>query len=277
MKICILILAHKNPQQLKRLVARLHAEHYEVLVHVDLKAREIFEPFESYMFSTTAVYWGGYSTVKATLELFDKAMTLNADYYFLISGQDYPLQTRKEIERQIDTSKILMSYDPLPIKGLGLNDGLERYRIFHFQDTGKWVPPFPSFLTRLKRRLGINRKFLKGKKPFVGSQWFGASKEVLAFLLQETEQYEWYFKYVMLSDEMTFHTILANSDYAIKVTNNNFRKIAWDRPGPKPYVWQTSNLEELITSDAFFARKFDCENNFEIFDAIDSHTFQPKN
>ena len=48
--------------------------------------------------------------------------------------------------------------------------------------------------------------------------------------------------------------------------DSNMRLIDWNRGNP--YVFKSSDFEELIKSDMLFARKFDCSVDKQIIDKI---------
>jgi hypothetical protein len=107
-KLAILLLAHQNQKQLKRLLLRLIHENIDVFIHLDKKwAIADNDKTELLKASSTKVFlcenrisgklfeW---SLVEATLELIKKAKQVEEEkkitynYYALLSGQDYPIK-----------------------------------------------------------------------------------------------------------------------------------------------------------------------------------------
>ena len=98
MKIAFLMLCHKFPGQVNALAAALARYGAHVYIHPDALSGiggelrggdNIFILPESLR---EKVIWGGFSVVRATLELMDYALERDDyDYLWLISGQDVPL------------------------------------------------------------------------------------------------------------------------------------------------------------------------------------------
>src|ERR1700761_4217121 len=106
MKLAHLILVHKGPQQVQRLLSRLIDPGSDIFIHVDLKCDlEDYSgllTYENVYFikNRIGVNWGGYSILQATLngfqEILDKGVTYS--HINLLSGQDYLLQDIKHIQ-----------------------------------------------------------------------------------------------------------------------------------------------------------------------------------
>jgi hypothetical protein len=108
MRIAYLILAHRYPEQLIRLVKRLNTPDNCFLIHLDRKAddgmeqelRSRLEPLGNVRFvARQACYWGDFSLLKATLVGLAAAFSsdLKFDWLVLLTGQDYPLRSNGEI------------------------------------------------------------------------------------------------------------------------------------------------------------------------------------
>src|SRR5215218_437395 len=103
MKITYIILAHKLPNQLARLVSRLCAASVSFLVHIDRNTDdETNHEMLAALWSQSNVYvlpryscpWSSWNVVLAPLEGFEQVIRANLlpDYVILLSGQDYPLK-----------------------------------------------------------------------------------------------------------------------------------------------------------------------------------------
>ncbi|HCB3649262.1 TPA: core-2/I-branching enzyme, partial [Klebsiella pneumoniae] len=74
----------------------------EVLIHVDANSKIedfLFLSSKNVIFvkNRVKIKWGGYSQVAATIELLKTASANCFDYFFLISGDDLPCKTNKDI------------------------------------------------------------------------------------------------------------------------------------------------------------------------------------
>jgi len=212
------------------------------------------------------VAWGGYSTIRATLSLFKKALIIKADYYFLLSGNDYPLLGSVDIEKQLQKGGEFIECWKLPAVHWGKDGGFERLQRCYFQAYPDWL----NFkIVKCQRDFNIKKKLPSNMHFFGGHQWFTLSHNAISFLLRETPKYEHVYNYSLLADESIFQTILMNSHFSEHIVNDNLRLIefvgtAW----PKPRVWKESDFEYLVESGKVFARKFDSRDT-RLFDMLD--------
>lgn len=111
MEINYIILAHKNPAQLKRLIHRLNSVGNYFYVHVDRNCpieqfeREIDEKDNIFFLrdqQRKTVVWGDFSMVEATLNaLLQLKKDRRKGYCILLSGQDYPLKSSADIAKYL--------------------------------------------------------------------------------------------------------------------------------------------------------------------------------
>src|SRR3954462_5499939 len=104
MRVGYLILTHLNPRLLQRIIQTLSSENTDFFVHVDAKFD--IAPFmraraENVVFlrDRISVFWGEFSQVRAILGLIRNALESQRshDYFVLLSGSDYPLQSKEYI------------------------------------------------------------------------------------------------------------------------------------------------------------------------------------
>lgn len=100
-KVSYIVLSHRNPAQIRRLVDRIiySDPHGHVLLHHDSRAAELDlgvyaeHPRVHVSVSSSDRRWGSYTLVADLMEAIGKAMTLLApDWLTVLSGQDYPLR-----------------------------------------------------------------------------------------------------------------------------------------------------------------------------------------
>lgn len=106
MKIAILIQCHKNPKQINLLLERLNHPDIDCYLHIDKKADftdKIIHRENVFVLpdeQRVSVEWAQISQVTATLNLLNTAVAGirgGYDYYWLISGQDWPLRSADKI------------------------------------------------------------------------------------------------------------------------------------------------------------------------------------
>lgn len=282
MKIAYLIIAHKNPTQLIRLIDRLNSENSFFIVHYDKKSnikeydylKKNLESRNNVYFikKRIKIYWGEFSIIKIIIRLLNELKRLNVsyDYAILLSGDHYPIKLNKSIE------KFLLKNNGYSfIQGSSMITGwgkclCERYEKWHIFVDGKFQDyPGENFPIIIKRR------FIKGFEPFYGSSWFCLSKEIVNYIidfLKNNKKYARYFKFVHIPEESFFNTILYNSKYKNKIINDDLVYIKWPKPPEDtshPYIITKNYFKELKNSKDLFARKFDSTIDSEILNLID--------
>lgn len=277
-KIAILILAHKNPAQVKRLVRHLDFD-FDVFIHIDRRSPIMVSDFDE--FARTAVMkkykstWGGLGIVEATLELFRLATRGSCyDRYVLISGQDVPLWTNLQISSFFNQNR---EVDFVEMKALGAKDEsvLERVTAYHFfpKNVRSWAwlqkGHISYLLTRLAAGLGhtLNRLFMARvfRRPtdyffYYGSQWMDLKAATVQNLLQYVSQNPSFlrrFRFTHAPDEFFFQSAIGNCGVLPSSTARPLRYIDWERGPEHPRVIRLDDLPRLESSKMMFARKLD--------------------
>lgn len=299
MKIAYLILVHKHPGQLVRLVRKLSTEKTSFFVHIDKKTDdEVYSQMvrglgnvpKVHFLKRQRVVWGHSSIVTATIrgirEMFNQNVPF--DYVVLLSGQDYPLKSNSYIEKILRDNEpnSFIEYFPLPYahwqeQGED-NGGLDRIEYWHFRLFGRPLK-FPAerrFNSRIVSLLWstlifffpVKRKFPKGFKPFAGSAWWCLSRDCVEYVYDFTERnraFVNFFKYVAAPDEIFFQTVVLNSPFKESVINDSLRYIHWPDNWDHPAVLREDDFEDIAKSSSLFARKFDISVDAGVLDMID--------
>jgi hypothetical protein len=203
--------------------------------------------------------------VQATLELMRHAHGEGAsDYYQLLSDSCYPIKSNRDIARKLGANAfnyITINHELTPQSPL-----YWRVKRHHWPDL--MSPRSQSRVYKLSRRLAARfspRRLPRGIRFYKGWQWWCLSHECIAYILGYVESHPEivrFCRYTFIPDEMFFHTIIGNSEYARTlspgfaegtIAGNHY--IRW--AGGKPCVLKADAFEALIESDACFARKFD--------------------
>ena len=106
--IAYLVLCHDEPELLRRVATVLNYNEDKVFVHVDKKVD--VKPFKKAVAGLQnvivldkryEVFWGGFSSIIATMELIRAALSsgINFDRIILLQGKDYPLHSPEYIHR----------------------------------------------------------------------------------------------------------------------------------------------------------------------------------
>ncbi|MBN1321077.1 MAG: hypothetical protein JXA87_09575 [Thermoleophilia bacterium] len=297
MRIAYVILAHKQPQQLRRLAARLDAPGVSFFVHVDRRVGAAafqqfvgaLESFENVRFVRRRVSrWGEFGLVRATLEGIAEALRQEppVDYVVFLTGQDYPIKSRAFIDEFFERSRgrSFLDYDPVPSERYAeAGPRLERWyvhllgRDFLLPDRRRGLEllrsprRWPVFLVScfLPRR----RPPLKGYKPFTGSAYWALSRACAGYVddfARRERSFVRHFKSVWVPDELFFQTMLLNSPFADEIDNSDLHHIRWSAGQAHPATLTAADLDEIACSPALFARKFDLEVDERVLDLIDA-------
>jgi len=284
MKIAILILAHKNIDQVRKLVDVLKRD-FEVFIHFDKRfpvPAGIAEEHVHVADRRYTTYWGSYYTQLAILELLKQAHSQSCDYYMLISGQDLPLMTNERIKTFVsDNYKDIFYHFELPRESLGLDGGQQRMTLYwdtKYESGNSLIRPlilpikgaFYS-IRKLQTSLGIYRPLQF--RLFCGSLWLNLTNNAVTYILEFIEKNPWYIKRYKLTrctDEIFFHSILLGFDYNGKnaVVNDDMRYIDWTSGPQYPRTLTMVDYRNCIQSGRLFGRKFDQLVDEEIIEKI---------
>lgn len=251
-----LILVHKSPYQLLRLIARLDAEWVHFFIHVDKKCnittfKEILPENERIHYVSDEERidggWGDLTLIDAALACMRLAIKSNATgHCALLSGQDYPLRTPRYIkdylDSHIDCNFISIYSIPDPKKKTE-KGGYERFVSYTFDCNNPSDPRMKAKIQplslRVKTLLGfwrllryrrdilpvaICKYFQKRIYPHNLAQtfnefWCVLTIDAIRFLIETWEgrpDLREYYKYTHIPDETLFGSILC--------TNRNFKE-----------------------------------------------------
>ncbi|GHA63687.1 beta-1,6-N-acetylglucosaminyltransferase [Pontibacter akesuensis] len=306
-----IILAHTNPEQLKRLVSRLSDGCSSFYIHIDKKSEinaflACFENAAHVTFIPDRVdcIWGDFSQVEATLNLINEVISGGREgYTIFLSGQDYPIKSNREINAFLEKNSgfefISLEHKPIQKAHYLYKERVEAYKINI--SSKRWdyviVPyifspidvkrTFAKFLLRKVSVQDLLLSFKKRKQPFAehckGPQWWAFSSNTLhkihSYVQDNKEELFSYYKHTIYSDEQFFHTILwelmkRDPDIRLK---DYLHYINWEREGVElPVTFDRNDIEELVSQpeDKLFARKFDARYDAEILDKLDKHLQQ---
>lgn len=307
MQINYIILAHRYPKQLRRLIQKLTTPEAFFYVHIDkntsidLFAKELADlPNISFVGDRKQGIWGDIGIVNATVNALKQIVRDKKDgYCVLLSGQDYPIKSNDDIKFYFASNlgNEFIDIVPLPTKHLSI-DRIEKYKFnlssrkedfiqigsileadFFTKETLKKiyrlirVGRYDFILKVLKRR-----KYPNYIKPYGGSQWWALTTQTAEKIIQFVDEYPDFVKYhtySLIPDEMFFQSIIM---YLIE--ENNKIKIMpfltyvnWEKKNcDLPVTFSTADFEELISQSDYklFARKFDSNISEVILDKIDA-------
>ena len=278
-KIAVLILAHRNPNQLHRLINKFDSELFDIYIHVDKKVN-----FDEYYLEKNNCYfidsrvdvkWGGFSLCEATINLLEVASKKEYVHYYLMSGSDYLLKSSEELYNYLVNNK---KYNfNTSIKTTGFYN--KRYEIKY----RPWLSN-NNFICKVIKNLymiitgGRTHTFnlfkLEYKTNFkvsFASEWFCYNHDAVTYILNylsQNKEYSEFMKSTLVPDEMFFISILTNSSYS-KTIREGLTYVDWSENKRSPKTFTRNDLEDLKESNYFVARKFDENYDSEILDLLD--------
>lgn len=285
MKIAYIILAHTAPNHLLRLVTKLSHPADTFYIHIDLKSdikvfKKVFKSCSSnviFIENRVESQWGGMGLVQATLNAMMDIVqsSVDNDHIVLLSGADYPIKPTEEIRKylKVNKNKLFLTFEKFPIPRLnyGGKDRIECYSfsLGHRRETYipfSWKPKLSLKGKILNVFLGCKTVFKKKRKfPFeweayYGSQWWSMSYDAIEFVVDFIRNNDSYIKFhqdSLIPDEMFFQSLLLNA-YPNKehIINENLRYIDFPEKSSHPKTLLTIDLNELLSSEKLFARKF---------------------
>lgn len=252
---------------------------------------------------------GSYSLVQISDELMMTAVEwgkengVHFDYYCLLSGQDYLIQSVRSINTQLLQNYPKPYIDCTPCyRGNWVYNGS--------RDCG-WYKEVARKLSKVMPHTSWRRKIIKaplllanivlrdfmnpqkrleksGVKLFGGSAWWILPDDMVAYLIEERAKFGkksrfFPLTYVGVPEENYYQTILMNSSFNQRIEVNppdmvaqNCKTYANFTPVGKkfighPYILKTEDksLLEKLAENKFFARKFDIQVDSKILDWID--------
>lgn len=285
MRIAYLILCHKNPKQVEKLIQQLDDGNCDFFLHIDKKV-----DISPYQFTLKNIYyvpdskrvdikWASVEMVYATLLLMDlvRETHIKYDYISLLSGQDFPIKSNVEIQSYLQDNKGFNFIEIVPRSDWRYKRYLKRNLLYY----PKWMYS-ESRITKVLKRLYV---LLTGGNNYTfsvfyrknnlatdfefGSQWWCFTYDCFCWILDYIKgnpQFLRFYKNAMTADESFFQTVFMVSPYK----NERMDKITYLEMGNNhPKVFTEDDYELLMNGRSeLFARKFDDNVNSVIMSKI---------
>lgn len=283
MRVAHIIIAHKNPLQLERLVRKMQHENFDFYIHIDKKVDMgeflYLEQIPGVYFINERVVcnWGGHSTLKAMLNSLKEVLKKNTDYgfYNLLSAQDYPLKRNEELYRFLKEHQqnSFVFYEPEEESDWWqmAKHRYEQYHLTDFNFFGKY------FMQGVMNKILPLRKFPMSLKLYGGrkASWWTLNHECASYLsgfFDQKSKLDQFLKFCWGTDEFVIPTILLNSPLKDQIINDNLRYIYFPEGKANPRILELEDMSLMVNSNMFFARKFDMPMSAAVLDKIDEQT-----
>lgn len=243
-----IILAHKDPEQVKRLVDNLDQDAVFVFHICKNASTEVFNDFKTVLNSEkhffcerVRSFWGEIGLVQATLNALNTLVdsSLTYDYVHLLSGQDFPIKNNQE-----------------------RNDYLEQHKGKEFLLHWKFYPIDPN-----------NKKDLEGN-PWAASKHYQSKRLTHYYIRHKGEKYVIPEKYDTSLKEMSFPKALVHflkkapsylreGDFNYKLKEFRFtRSLPYPKPLPDMQFWGGSHWFSITPKAVKYLVDFDSKDKY---------------
>ena len=286
MRVAYLVLSHRNPEQVLRLVRALRqGPAAEVLVRHDQRrsplspadveatgARPVEDGIE--------VEWAAWSHVEVMLAGLRRAARLEPDWTLVLSGQDYPLRPMTEIEAGLAASEadaMLGSVREIETRRPRVDDEFFLRVAYRHYRRPQGLPHLPRLLRPLvyvrdlPPLVGVRRLRRPGLRLYSSADWLTLGRRGLESVLAAGNDRTLLraFRRVAVPSESFFASVLLN-DPRLRIERDLRRFLAFARPGlPHPETLTSADLDTALASGADFARKFDIAVDSRALDLLD--------
>lgn len=293
MRQAFLILTKNVNEQLFNLIRALDSSNHTFFIHVDKKIKQFSEKkvkgiakkANIIFVPRVSVTWGGFSIVKAELNLIKTANSYGEfGHFHLLSGEDFPVKNNEQIDCFFSNhSQSNFLEVSSRIKKQNVDRYYLRYQQYHLlQDTliGKKNNAFKyiDFLScYLQRFIGMER--IEKRKIKSGAQWFSLNQEFIEYILDHEKWINDQFKYTYCPDEAFIQTLIRNTKFEKTLFDNGnsnlrFVDFYWKSKHDLTPRYLTNKDFKLITDPHYvFARKFDVKYSDLFLEKLKSSEF----
>ena len=280
-----LIMAHTQPELLKKLLKMLDNERNDIYLHIDSKAKDypldeiaaVLQKSKCIFTERTDVKWGSYSQIHCEMVLLKEAVKTEHAYYHLLSGMDLPIKSQEQIFAFFEKYKGLEFVDE---DGATISEAaLSRVKYTHkfYGKAGSVKDILGALSVKGQKLLGVDKTQKYGNIIFQkGRNWFSITHGLAKLVVEKEDWIQEVFGQSVCGDELFLQTVARNSEYAEKICNPNTmpevpdtRYIDWKRgSNNNPYVFRKDDFEELKNALGLFARKFDLNVDKKIVEKL---------
>ena len=287
MKIAFLILCHKNPNQINKMINTLDDEDVSFYLHIDKKSgisNKIIKKDNVFILDESKcldIKWGQNQMIHATTNLLKEAFYSNIqyDYFWFMSGQDFPIKSIDYIKKYLGKHR-----------GANYIDVMDRnykiYKRFKKRNDLKYPTCFANqtiTMTILKhlyilitggpyKTLFFKRKNITGLEYNFGSSWWTLTHSSVEWMLDYLERHEEvldFFDNSICPDKSLFQSLFMKTPYTN--TRENIKVyLDWTGENRHPKTLTINDYDTLMNSDFLIARKFDEKIDGEIINKLES-------
>ena len=277
------VLNHKNPRQLERLIRRLEStfDAPQIVCHNDFGQCPLdisaLPKHVTFVAPHVETRWGHISLVHAFLRALGLlyGTPTAPDWFVFLSGSDYPIRPARDLLQKLSRADVDAFIHSRPvIRGSTHEDwnnaGYERYCCATVR-----VPSLTKRLHSTHRTFVMPRlrsPFGPTFRCFSGQQWFCGNARAAECLLSKRREHQRLLKAydtAQIPDESYCQTVLCNEP-GLKVHPETLHYTRWVLPSDAhPKTLAEEDFQNIMTSGKFFARKVDMGAAPGVLDMID--------
>lgn len=299
MKIVYLIMAHQDPNHLKRLVDSLN-DGADFYIHIDKKVDE--KPFRDlfgllydnvkFIEKRINVCWGGYTQVEPVLQMMKAVIDSEVEYdrVIYLTGADYPAWSNQRIKEEFTAHPSKQYINAINITKSENEDEINKIRSRWYYDI-KIKNNFIKRIIRKSVRILLNilprrrmQVYLGGgySDVYFGFAYWSLTYDCIKFIyetIKHESKFVRYMKFSFAPCELFAETILFNSAYKedaiIYPYFDGERK--WSSlhymhySGMGTKILTEEDFENIVKSDAMFFMKANSEKSSKLIELINQH------
>lgn len=255
------ILAHNNLQQLCLLIKELDHPQNDIYLHLDIKFKCDIKKIKTnsaglFLFQKFDVRWSDISQLDTEVFLYSEVLKSSIKYerIHLISGSDFPIKSQEYIH------KYFLNRTEEFIDLQTDNKFINRIKYYHFFVKKRRTCKIWELLRKLlliPQILFINR-LKKCELNFAyGYNWCSLTLPAVYEIVSNIKKYRTIFLYTTSPDELYKQMILLNNNQFKIAKESSLRFVKFYKNQASPKILIIDDYNEIINSNALFARKFD--------------------
>ena len=275
-----LIMAHHRFDILKEILSDLDDERNVIFLHVDIKAKDynqieitnVVKKAQIFFTKRMNIHWGGYSQIECVINLLKEAISTGFHtYYHFMVGVEFLLKSQNYI---YDFFQKNAGYEFIGFDNYD-TQYLERVRYYHpFNEYARNNNYLQKILNKLRITMVRLQKFLNvdisrkyGIKFKKGNANWSITHALAQYIVDNEKQIHKIYKHSFCGDEIFIHTLVYNSSFWKNVydkedeNHSSMRITTWE---DRFNQYHTKDIDILLNSGKFFARKIDGQDAMEL-------------
>lgn len=272
------IIAHKEWNQLQKLIDLIDDSKNDIFLHIDAKSYTAFHQYGCVKAKVSKLYvienpidveWSDITLSDAEVALFKNVLKSNVYYRYihLLSGSDLPTMSQNVMHAFFDKrDEEFIEIESTPIFK-------KRIKYYHFFVRGRRNNRMKNAFRRLlllPQWLFVDRLRHAPLKYAHGSEWCSLTMRAVGEIVSKYQQYRYMFEKTTCSDTHYKQMILISAGVPFQYAKEgNLRYYKFEHREASPRTVSMKDYDEIINSGCLFARKF--ELGTEVYDKIYHH------